>query len=241
MRSCPSRASARTISANWIDDGEKYAVVALNVKVEGQVPHIVAPNLWALANTTFRVPTDWRGWLGSIRVDEIENCNLFLLSKLRSSTPDILDAENQRLQQRVWNFYIGLLLTSGFSPSHKPVMLTGSRRNGEIGVRQQRNFDCPIPCLFHRYPPVTASDIRLAGQLGEKLDTLAASPPPGGPWRFFRALHVYTAARTTSEILGIGFTNTAAASTASSCLMSVRPSANSRARPNSSSDLVTTT
>ena len=93
------------------------------------------------------------GSIGSIRVREVENCNLFLLSKLRSSTPDILDAENKQLQQRVWNFYIGLLLASTFAPGHKPVMLTGSRRDGEIGVRQQHDLDCPIPCLFYPYPP----------------------------------------------------------------------------------------
>ena len=113
----------------WIEDGEKYALVGLSVKFEGNLPSgKITTNLSALTGTAFGVPSDWREWLGSIRVGEVEDCNLFLLSKLASSAPDVLDAENQRLQQRVWNFYVGLLLASPFAPAHRPVMLTGSRR-----------------------------------------------------------------------------------------------------------------
>ena len=189
-------------SATWIDDGEKYAVVGLTVKVDGHIPSgTIASDLWVLADTTFNTPPYWREWLGSIRAREVEDCNLFLLSKLASSTPDVLDAENQKLQQRVGKFYVGLLLASTFAPAHKPVMLPGSRRVGEIDIRQQQDFDSPIPCLFRTYPPVVSEDIRLAAQLGEKLGALAAAPPPGGPWRLFRTLRIYREARTTADIL----------------------------------------
>ena len=192
----------RGASATWINDGEKYALVGLSVKVEGHIPQgTISPNLSVLADTTFNVPTNWQEWLGSIRAREVEDCNLFLLSKQPSSTPDILDAENQKLQQLVWNFYVGLLLASTFAPAHKPVMLTGSRRAGEIDIRQQKDLDSPIPCLFRPYPPVSAMEIQIAAQLGEKLDALATAPLPGGHWRLFRTLHVYTEARTNSEIV----------------------------------------
>ena len=136
-------------SAVWIEDGEKYALVGLNVKIDGHItPGKIAPNLWVLADTPFNVPPHWQEWLGSIRAREVEDCNLFLLSKLASLTPDVLDDENQKLQQRVSNFYVGLLLASTFAPAHKPVMLTGSRRDGEIDIRQQQDFDSPVPCLF---------------------------------------------------------------------------------------------
>lgn len=132
---------------------------------------------------------------------EVEDCNLFLLSKLVSAAPGVLDAENQKLQQRVWGFYVGLLLASPFAPAHKPVMLTGSRRNGEIGLRQQQDFDSPIPCIFRPYPPVLPDDIRLAARLAENLEGLSTAPIAGGHWRLFRTLHVYTDARTVSEIV----------------------------------------
>jgi hypothetical protein len=191
-----------TDSAAWIEDGEKYALVGLSLKFEGQLPSgKIAANLSVLADTKFTVPANWREWLGSVRAREVEDCNLFLLSKLASSTPGVLDAENQTLQQRVWNFYVGLLLASTFAPAHRPVLLSGSRRGEEIDLRQQQDFDQPIPCLFRPYPPVVLDHIRLAARLGENLEALATAPIAGGHWRLFRTLHIYTEARCTSEIV----------------------------------------
>jgi hypothetical protein len=188
--------------APWINDGEKYALVGLTVKFEGSLsPGNITPNLSVLAGTRFSVPANWREWLGSIRAGEVEDCNLFLLSKLASVTPGVLDAENQKLQQRVWNFYAGLLLASPFAPAHKPVMLTGSRRGGEIDLRQQQDFEPPIPCVFRPYPPVVPNEIRLAARLGENLETIATASIAGGHWRLFRTLNVYTEARTTAQVV----------------------------------------
>ena len=76
--------------ATWIDDGEKYALVGLDVKVDENIPTgNVTPSLWVLANTTFNIPPHWREWLGSIRAREVENSNLFLLSKMPSSRPNV--------------------------------------------------------------------------------------------------------------------------------------------------------
>jgi len=184
----------------WVEDGEKYACVGLAVKFEGSLPPgNITANLSVLAGSKFNVPANWREWLGSVRTGEVEDCNLLLLSKRASSAPDVLDAEDQKLQQQVWNFYIGLLLASIFAPAHKPVMLTGSRRNGEIDLRQQQDFDSPIPCIFRRYSPVVPDDIRLAAHLGENLETIATTPITGGHWRLFRTLQVYIEARTTSQ------------------------------------------
>ena len=186
----------------WIEDGEKYGLVGLDVNFEGKVtPEGVTPNLWALSDASFSVPPHWKEWLGSVRVEEVEACNLFLLSKLSSSAPDILDAENKTVQQRAWTFYVGLLLSSTFSPVHHPVLLTGSRRDGEIGIRQQQSLESPVPCVFRPYPAVVPAEVRSAAQLGENLEVLASTPIAGKHWRLFRTLHIYTTARSTPEIV----------------------------------------
>lgn len=186
----------------WIADGEKYALVGLEVRLEGAPPpERIAPDLWVLAATTFDVPPKWREWLGSIRANEVAGSNLFLVSKLVSATPDILDGENQSLQQRVWHFYVGLLLSVMFSSSHKPVMLTGARRDGVIDIRQQRDLALPAPQVFRPYSPVVADDILLAAQLGQKLDAMLPLTVPGGLWRFFRTLHIYVETRAIGELL----------------------------------------
>jgi hypothetical protein len=158
--------SGRGNPATWIDDGEKYALVGLSVKVEEDIPfQQFTSYLWASVETTFNIPIHWREWLGSIRAEEVDDCNLLLLSKLHSLRSDVLDDENKKLQQRVSYFYSGLLLASTFAPAHKPVMLTGSRRDGEIDIRSQNDFDCPIPCIFRPYPPVLA---RVQTQFNQK-------------------------------------------------------------------------
>jgi hypothetical protein len=80
-------------------------------------------------------------------------------------------------------------------------MLTGSRRHGEIGIRSQKDFDPPIPCLFRPYPPILAKDIRLAAELAGKIDALGTAPLKGGHWRLFRTLDLYKEARTIADIL----------------------------------------
>ena len=183
----------------WIADGEKYALIGLEVELEGTPPpEQIAPNLWVLTATTFDVPSEWREWLGSIRADQVASSNLFLVSKLASATPDILDGENQSLQKLVRHFYVGLLLSVMFSPSHKPVMLTGARRDGAIGIRQQMDLEIPAPQVFRPYPPVVANDIQLAAQLAQKLDAMLPETVPG---KLLRALHIYVKTRAIGEPL----------------------------------------
>ena len=145
---------------DWIAEGEKYAFVGLSVEVEQNVPKgLIAPRLWVVSGAQFQVPSHWKEWLGTIRTEEVAAENLFLLSKTKSERPDVLDGESQSLQHLVSLFYVGLLLASTFSTAHKPVVLTGSRRNGEVDIRQQADFEIPIPCQFRRYPALTAEDL----------------------------------------------------------------------------------
>ena len=186
----------------WIADGEKYALVGLEVKLEGPPPpEQIAPNLWVLTDTTFEVPSEWQEWLGSVRADEVAACNLFLVSKLASKTPGVLDGENQSLERLVQHFYVGLLLSVMFSPSHKPVLLTGARRNGATGVRQQMDLDIPASQVFRPYPPVVADDIQLAAQLAQKLDAMLPESLPGQLLRLLRTLHIYVETRTDENLL----------------------------------------
>ncbi len=188
-------------TAPWIVDNQKYALVGLSVKVAGAVPDKPSQNLWALSDLAFQIPTTWKEWLGTIRTEEVEQCNLFLLSQLTSHAPEILDAEDQLLQRRVWNFYVGLLLSSTFAPAHRPVLITGSCRGGEIGIRQQQDLDSPIPLIANHYPAITREHIQLAAQLGEDLEAFASAPIAGGRWRLFRTLQVYVDARVTAEVV----------------------------------------
>jgi hypothetical protein len=92
-------------STAWMSDAEKYALIGLAVKIEHAIAfRDLVPGLWAWTDRGLDVPARWREWIGSIRADQIENCNLVLLSKMPSRTPGVLDGENQLLQRRTLGF-----------------------------------------------------------------------------------------------------------------------------------------
>src|SRR6185437_14295394 len=103
-------------SRNWIADGEKYALLGLSVKVTDRAIFAleVSPRFQVIGANEFTVPDHWREWLGTIRVEEVEACDLFIAAKLKSAAPGVLDGENIQLNNRVWGFYHGLLLSSTF-------------------------------------------------------------------------------------------------------------------------------
>ena len=186
----------------WIADGEKYALIGLAAQIEQPLPfRQIVPGLWVWTDQKLAVPDHWREWLGTIRTGEIEQCNLILLSKMQSSAPDILDAENQQLQSQVWAFYVSLLLSSTFTPAHRPIVLSGARRDGVVDVRQESSLDAPSLNLFRHYRPILLAHIERAASLAMSYQTLRANLPPGGAWRVFRSLSVYCDARPLLDLL----------------------------------------
>jgi hypothetical protein len=190
-------------SEEWLGDGEKYALLGLNLKSDqaGFSDEQLSPELAVLTRAAFKMPSHWREWLGSIRAEEVEGCDLFILSKLKSKQPDVLDGENQTLQARVWAFYRGLLLTSRFAPAHKPVVLTGSRESNEIGARQIQDLEAPVPCVFRGYPEVTQEELRQAACLAVQIGKLGAIAKGDSHWRLFRVLYLYVATRPERDLL----------------------------------------
>jgi hypothetical protein len=162
--------TARDTAASWIDDGDKYAVLALSVKLDDPMPlQEITPHHWAFADARFEMPAHWRDWLGTIRTEEVEDSNLFLLSKTRSQMPEVLDAETAELKRHVGHYYTGLLLASPVAPAHKPVMLAGHRQRGEINVRSQDEYEPPIQSMIRDYPPVTLAELRLAAKIASQI------------------------------------------------------------------------
>ncbi|WP_315810511.1 hypothetical protein [Bradyrhizobium sp. SZCCHNR3107] len=187
----------------WINDGEKYALLGLNIKVMdltlGQLD--LAPNFEIIGGADFKVPDEWREWLGSIRIEEVEACDIFIACKLRSASPDILDGENILLTNRLWSFYRGLLLSSTFATAHKPVILTGSCRDGEVGLRQQQDLDPPVPNDFRPYPDVSPDQFEAAAAIAGSYAQMVSTRHGSNRWRFNRVFHLYCQTRTEPDLL----------------------------------------
>ena len=188
--------AAKHNTASWIDDGQKYAVIALSVKLDDPVPlQEMTPHHWAFADARFDMPAHWREWLGTIRTKEVEGSNLFLLSKMRSQAPEVADAETAELKRHAGHFYAGLLLASPFAPANKPVMLAGYNQNGEIHVRSQDDYEPAIASMVRHYPSVTLAELQLAAKIASQIAAIESAPLNGGHWRLFRVFHLYLEAR----------------------------------------------
>lgn len=188
---------------NWIDADEKYALLGLNIKADeaGFADEQISPELAVVTRTAFKMPVHWREWLGSTRTEEVEDCNLFILSKLKSKQPGVLDGENQALQAQVGRFYNGLLITSRFATAHKPVILTGSREDNGIGVLQAQDLELPTACIFRGYPEVSQAELRQAARLSMQIYKIGALAKGDSHWRLFRVLHLYLTTRPELDLL----------------------------------------
>jgi hypothetical protein len=93
----------------WLGAGEKYALLGLNIKTDqaGFADEQLSADLSVLTGSAFKMPSHWRERLGSIRAEEVEDCDLFILSKMPSKQADVLDGENQVLQAKVWLSTVG--------------------------------------------------------------------------------------------------------------------------------------
>lgn len=91
----------------------------------------------------------WREWLGSLTFDEMNEDGLVVYVTAPAERPEILDAENQALIQRIHDIFNTLVLR-GVPSFSKGFVITGANVAGEIRIRQhlglkhvERTFGSP--------------------------------------------------------------------------------------------------
>jgi len=189
------------MAIDWLNESDKYAVVALALKVEQAAKSSQRGKLSIVINGQFPLEQHWREWMGSIAVKHLGECNVFLAATMPSTAPSNLDAESKELKQRAYNAYVGLQLASDFTPAHKPLLILGGLEQSVLSVRSLDEFDSPIPSIAARYPEITMAQLLESLRLGENLHGIADAGIKGGHWRLFRTLRIYTETRTTQDIV----------------------------------------
>jgi hypothetical protein len=187
--------------SDWIQNGEKYALVGLSLKADADIlTGALGATYAVLVDTALKIPPYWREWLGTVRVEDIEDCNIFLLTKCVSTTPSIFNEEDKILRARIDRFYVSLLLSCQAVPAHGAVVLSGAKHGGGIGVRQHVVKPAVAPGIVHFYPSLTSVQLRTAATLADRLEELYANRS-GSNWRLFRTLSLYVDGRTTADLM----------------------------------------
>lgn len=133
----------------------------------------------------------WATWLGSIRVEQLAQCNLVIQAELPSGTPDILDHESELVERMAHTGFMGLLLAKNFVAFTSPTLLVGGQWSGASSVRQVASLPKPVHDPADIAPDIDQDRLELAVRLGDRLARMSARKL----WRLNRSLHLYRQAR----------------------------------------------
>jgi hypothetical protein len=186
---------------DWIKDGEKFALIGLDVQIDENLRgKELDDRMSFLTSLNFVLPEEWRGWLGSLRAEAIEQSSLYLLAKSASETPNVLDAENRMLERSVSDWFAGLMLTTRFWQDADAFLVTGSRTDDHVAVRGFRGLRPPQRAIVDVEGPITASQLSIAASIGATFSSFDGRWRPEH-WRLLRCISIYQQARHDSDLL----------------------------------------
>ena len=129
-----------------IESNEKFSLLSLPrvslTSLDGDL--VLSNGLRVMRTLPLSIEDHWQRWIGEIRVNELQDAGCYLLVTGQTSSPEILDADNQELMQRICGFLDALLIVETPYCAASPFLLTGANVSGEIRIRQVSNLHTPI-------------------------------------------------------------------------------------------------
>lgn len=120
-----------------IPSGYKFAAIGIETNsVESGLPDTqsIARDLWVCRLPPALLPKHWRGWLGSIRTEQLEAADLWLLTMKQSEHPGIADHDTLALGRRLSVAYYALLLLIENIQHERGMQLSGANADGDPTV-----------------------------------------------------------------------------------------------------------
>jgi hypothetical protein len=111
----------------------------------------------------------WLNALGTWRCDEIRKANLWIWVVAPSSELGVNNAENRRLQDRILNFWMSLLLHET-ADVQTAWVLSGSLFNGEPDIRSMQSYPRILRHSLRRPGKTTVAQLRSIATIGEVLE-----------------------------------------------------------------------
>lgn len=154
-----------------VAQGFKFAVMALPAARGSAPPQMLdlSGGFFASHGLPQNALTTWLDGIGTFHRDELAQCSFFLWSVAQSSTPEVLDQENQQLERLVHYLLLGTLLAIPYFSFGRVTRLTGANSDGTARVRSLTTFSRTYWTLGAPQPAVSASKLRLAAKLATAL------------------------------------------------------------------------
>jgi hypothetical protein len=157
----------------WINEGQKFALLCLQVDWPRSLPERVFGNgIRIQRRLGFAIPDHWKSWIGTIRSDKIVGSNLFAVSVQDATDPDVLNAENHSLRLMMERLYPSLMLSGFTSVLDDPVILTGSFARQSLDVRQLSQPRKPANVGYYRIARQNSIDFRIAENIYNALESV---------------------------------------------------------------------
>lgn len=178
-----------------IESNEKFALLALpRVNLIESVSNLVLPNGIRVTRTLpLQLAEQWQQWIGEIRAKQLQDAGCYLLVTGQTSSPEILDADNQELMRRICGFLDALLIVETPCCAAQPFLLTGANVLGEIRIRQVSSLFMPIRRAYNQKAILRAlnqQDFESAAVAADALSSIIAGQQHT---RFKRAISAFLA------------------------------------------------
>ena len=130
---------------------------------------------WILGRMPVALDADWKEWVGTIQLKQLENSNLIIMYSEASTVPGVLDEHHERLKKRLSQTF-SLLQLSGVLEYEGANLLSGSFLEGKLEIRQMGEFPFYYQTKGYTRTPVTIQRMEKAVHLRKALEKMESTP-----------------------------------------------------------------
>lgn len=148
---------------------EKFALVAVQnlytvFPNDKNYKYQLSDGTWILGRIPVAVDAYWKEWIGTVRLERLENSNLIMISSEASTVPQMLDGHSESLKKKISQTF-SLLHLSGVLEYESANLLCGSFFNGKSEIRHISEVPFFYQTRGYTRTPVTIERLEKAIQL----------------------------------------------------------------------------
>lgn len=161
-----------------IDNNDKFALITLPFpRIDGGITKLsLGSDIWLTKHAPLNPTANWLEWIGTIRNEQFQKANGFLIIKRPATQPSVLDGENQDLMRQICNVLYGLLVFKTPYCTSPPFLVTGANVDGTISIRGVQELRQPIRRAFNQssiMDKLEVCDFQQAKKFGDTIESIS--------------------------------------------------------------------